>query len=611
MKRLIALLPVLLMCVGLAGCSESDDTTDKSGLKLSEKSLEFTSAEGLRRVTITTAEKWTVKSSQDWCAARVFPDAIAVVVEKNYTSAARNAEVTVTAGEHQAVIAVSQEAGDGVYNAFQISSVKYKDLPSTGSGEISLASSGEILHISVKITDPKCSWSAALMDDADFLTLPEMVNQKSDQTVAIVVSENPLAREREAKIKFWSEHQGLKWEYILTLKQEAGEGVLNAFDVKSSAYPSLPMRGGAELALPFRQREIPLQVISTNALYKWSVEVVEGADVVTIPELKDCEGTQEFTLTVNENPTAAARTAKVKISSRYEDLECVYVLDLAQELSQYAGLQVLAGENEIKVMSFNVWVNVKSSDPLGWPNRRESCYEMIRYHRPTIVGLQETMYSTSWTDLINALRADGYQGFAVVRADGSQSGNREGTGLLYDAKVLKLEKSGNFWLSNPTTAPVSGETGRDWFGAQYMRVANWAIFTHKDTGKTICYINTHLDLKQPARVKEMELIMQKFEEFGVDCDYWISTADYNAVENSEEMQVAYDKLKNARSATPAGKTDNDRTYNGTEETGGSVIDHVLCSKDMEVVEYHTIDDNYGTAAYVSDHYPVYAIIKIK
>lgn len=611
MKRLITLVLVLFMLVGLGSCSSGGDDAAASGLKLSQNSIEFTSAAGLKRVTITTSGEWSAKSSQEWCTTKAFENDVAVLVEKNYTAESRQAEVTITSGEKSAIISVSQAAGEGVFEAFVVSSSQYKDLPKTGSGEVSFASGREVIPVSIRVTDPKCRWTATLEGEADFVTLPEAVDVKEDKTLAIVVTENPLVKEREAKVKFWSEYQGMKWEYILTLKQAAGEGVLNAFDVKSSMYATIPMRGGAELAVPFREKEIPLQVVPTSDEYKWSVEVVEGADVVSIPELKDCAGAQEFTLTVKENPTAAARKAKVKISSKYEDLECVYMIDLTQQLSQYTNLQVVPGENEIKVMSFNVLVNIDASNPLGWANRREACYEMIRYHRPAIIGLQETRYSRSFIDLINTFRPEGYDGFAIVRANGTQSGTGEGTGILYDTKVFKMGKSGNFWLSNPTTAPYDGEVGRDWFGAQYMRVANWAILTHKATGKTFCYINTHLDLKQPARVKEMELIMQKFEELGVDCDYWLSTADYNAKENSEEMQVAYGKLKNARSAAPAGKTDNDRTYNGAAPTGGSVIDHVLCSKEMEVVEYHTVDDDYGTVEYISDHYPVYAIIKVQ
>lgn len=610
MKQLIKLFYIFMLLAVNVSCSESEEA-ETVGLKLSQNLLEFTSAEGIKRVTIKASGEWTAKSSQEWCTTKAYENDVAILVKKNYLAESRQAEVTISSGKDQAVITVTQAAGKGVLEAFVITSTKNTDLPKTGSGEISLSSNKEIVPIKVSVIDSKCSWYAAVIDDADFISFPEIVNLKESKSFNLVVSENPLAEEREAKIKFWSEYQGLKCEYVLTLKQAAGEGILNAFYVTSSEYPHLPMRDGATLTASYRKKDIPLQVVVESAEYKWSVEVVDGVDVVSIPELKDCEGSQKFTIAVNENPTAAERTAKIRISSKYHDLVCDYDLDLTQQLSQYTNLQVFAKEDELKVMSFNVYVDVDAASSMGWPNRKEACFEMIRYHRPALIGMQETMYSTSWTDLYNTLKKDGYDGFAIVRADGSQRGNREGTGILYDTNVLTMGKSGNFWLSNPSTAPYSGEVGRDWFGAQYMRVANWAIFTHKETGKTICYINTHLDLRQPARVKEMEFVMQKFEEFGADCDYWISTADYNAYENSDEMKIAYDKLKNARSAAPEGKRDYDRTYNGGKPSGGGVIDHVLCSKDMEVVEYHTIDDDYGNVAYLSDHYPVYAIIKIK
>jgi endonuclease/exonuclease/phosphatase family metal-dependent hydrolase len=109
----------------------------------------------------------------------------------------------------------------------------------------------------------------------------------------------------------------------------------------------------------------------------------------------------------------------------------------------------------------------------------------------------------------------------------------------------------------------------------------------------------------------MTLIMQKFEELGKDCDYWISTGDYNMYSDSKGMKVIEGKMKNARSAAPATRTDNSRTYHAANATRASKpIDHVLCSESMEVVEYHTIIENFPDMPYLSDHYPVYSIIKL-
>jgi endonuclease/exonuclease/phosphatase family metal-dependent hydrolase len=108
----------------------------------------------------------------------------------------------------------------------------------------------------------------------------------------------------------------------------------------------------------------------------------------------------------------------------------------------------------------------------------------------------------------------------------------------------------------------------------------------------------------------MTLIMQKFEELGKDCDYWISTGDYNTAETNTAFNAIKGKMKNARSAAPADRTDHSRTYTNVRASGGGTIDHILCSESMEVVEYHTIIENFRYMPYLSDHYPVYSIIKL-
>jgi endonuclease/exonuclease/phosphatase family metal-dependent hydrolase len=69
-------------------------------------------------------------------------------------------------------------------------------------------------------------------------------------------------------------------------------------------------------------------------------------------------------------------------------------------------------------------------------------------------------------------------------------------------------------------------------------------------------------------------------------------------------------MNNAREAAPEGLTDYNTTYNGYVTTKNSIIDHIYCSNYLNVVEYHTINEDYGVP-FVSDHYPIYAIIKLK
>ena len=68
---------------------------------------------------------------------------------------------------------------------------------------------------------------------------------------------------------------------------------------------------------------------------------------------------------------------------------------------------------------------------------------------------------------------------------------------------------------------------------------------------------------------------------------------------------------NTRDVAPEGLTDYNTTYNGFTTGKNSIVDHIYCSDYLKVVEYHTIDERYGDVNFVSDHYPIYAIIKLK
>ncbi|MBP3496964.1 MAG: endonuclease/exonuclease/phosphatase family protein [Alistipes sp.] len=274
---------------------------------------------------------------------------------------------------------------------------------------------------------------------------------------------------------------------------------------------------------------------------------------------------------------------------------------------EVSNLQKHAEDDEVKVMSFNVRLNTTEDNYRNeWFYRKEAVIEVIEDHKPSVIGFQEAEYTDQWIYIKSALEKD-YDGWGVDRKNGEENPeNGETMGILYDkAKVKKID-GGTFWLSGTPDQPSKG------WDAACERTATWGIFEHIATGKKFCYINTHLDHKgTTARIEGMKLIVKKFKEYNPDGYVQFLTGDLNVKANHEALDVLKDYMVNTRSAAPKDKTDNDRTYNGFSTSGGSVIDHIYCTKGMEVVEYHTIDENYGSAEYVSDHYPIYAIIKMK
>lgn len=274
--------------------------------------------------------------------------------------------------------------------------------------------------------------------------------------------------------------------------------------------------------------------------------------------------------------------------------------------AEESNLQKHAKDDEIKVMSFNVRLNTADDYTNAWPYRKDAAIEMIEDQKPTVIGFQEAKYSDQWL-YIQTMMSDKYEGYGVDRDNGAdEPKNGETMGILYDKSKVKKIDGGTFWLS---TTPE--KVSKSWNSA-CNRTATWGIFEHIATGKKFCYINTHLDHKSAEAQKEgMKLIINKFKEYNPDGYVQFLTGDFNIKIGDEKLDALKGYMDDTRLVAPEDKTDKDRTYNNWKTSGGSIIDYVYCTTGMEVVEYHTVDENYGSAEYISDHYPIYAIIKMK
>jgi len=73
----------------------------------------------------------------------------------------------------------------------------------------------------------------------------------------------------------------------------------------------------------------------------------------------------------------------------------------------------------IRIMTFNIRVNVESDSLNAWPYRKEIAASMIRFHRADIVGIQEALRDQV-KDLAEHLPQ--YLWFGVGRDDGREAG---------------------------------------------------------------------------------------------------------------------------------------------------------------------------------------------
>ena len=263
--------------------------------------------------------------------------------------------------------------------------------------------------------------------------------------------------------------------------------------------------------------------------------------------------------------------------------------------------------DELKIISFNIrynsWNNIDGDN--GWPHRRDAVVRMVREERPAALGLQEALIDQ--LQYLDSCLPE-YRRIGVGRDDGKEAG--EFMAIYYDTNRLSadLKLCTTLWLSETPWVASKG-----WDAACY-RTVTCAFFTDKRSGYSFSYFNTHLDHMGPvARAESAKYIAQLVDEsegfpviLGGDMNSTIDDTIFSAFYRSglQDARTMTDSTSYAITYNAFGGCD--QSGNGTD---GKVIDHFfVCGTD--VLRFRTLDGDYGVP-YISDHYPIEIVVRLK
>jgi endonuclease/exonuclease/phosphatase family metal-dependent hydrolase len=267
----------------------------------------------------------------------------------------------------------------------------------------------------------------------------------------------------------------------------------------------------------------------------------------------------------------------------------------------------------LRVMSFNIRYGSANDGENHWKYRREMVFDVLRNHRPDIVGLQEAL-DFQISEIRNALSKYGRIG--VAREDGKNEG--EYSAILYRTDRFDVDESGTFWFSDTPEVPGSSH-----WGNACVRICTWARFVEKKSAKAFYFFNLHLDhVSQPSREKSAMLLAQRIHS-RKHPDPFIVTGDFNAGENNPVITYLKGKTKlpedETGKFTPVPMVDTFRllhpdaknvrtghSFRGTRK--GSKIDYVFTPPGVKILEAQILYDNVD-GRYPSDHFPVTATIR--
>lgn len=279
----------------------------------------------------------------------------------------------------------------------------------------------------------------------------------------------------------------------------------------------------------------------------------------------------------------------------------LFVLSLTLSACAHVAGTPVAPASSLRVMSFNIRLDLASDGPNAWSHRKHMVAEIIRHEGPALIGMQEVLLHQK-SDLEAALPA--YVFIGAARDDGAEKG--EFSPLAFRSDRFELLDSGTFWLS-----PMPAQPGKAW-DAAYPRIATWAILRERTAGGRLAVLNTHFDhVGAEARANSAGIIANWARRHAEQGDAVIVLGDFNAATTSPPLALLDDasrsslRLARAASATPPYGPPG--TFNGFkfDADAPEPIDHVLVSEDFEVLRFATVTQHWG-GRLPSDHYPVVA-----
>lgn len=253
-------------------------------------------------------------------------------------------------------------------------------------------------------------------------------------------------------------------------------------------------------------------------------------------------------------------------------------------------------EDSIRVMSFNIRCTNVGRDT--WEDRIGIVTDTMVNSKADSIGVQEA--TPEWMATLKETLKD-YDYVGVARDDGKNQG--EYAAIFYLKDKYSLVDSGNFWLSETPEKPSLG------WDAACIRICTWAVLENNETKEQYVHVNTHFDHEGiKAREESVKMILEHIANYN-DLPV-VFTADMNVEEGSDNYVQFTESLRDTKYL--ANDSMDYLTYHDTKPSKhkGEIIDYVMVNDNFDALSYKVVTAGIDER-YVSDHFPVYADIKMK
>jgi endonuclease/exonuclease/phosphatase family metal-dependent hydrolase len=257
----------------------------------------------------------------------------------------------------------------------------------------------------------------------------------------------------------------------------------------------------------------------------------------------------------------------------------------------------------LKVMTYNVRLDVAVDGENDWNHRKDFFTSQIRFYEPDIWGVQEA--APNQMNDLNSLLPE-YSSIGIGR-DGLGKG--EASAIFYKKDRFKVSNETTFWLSETPEKP-----SKSWDSA-YPRICSYGLFKDLRTKKLFWVFNTHLDhIGEAARTKGIEMILAKINEVNKKNHPVIFTGDLNSEPETERIANLRKAMTDTRLASLQKPFGPSGTFNGFKynEPVTRLIDYIFVDNSgrFKIKKYAVLSES-KNLRFPSDHFPVYVEMELK
>jgi endonuclease/exonuclease/phosphatase family metal-dependent hydrolase len=258
----------------------------------------------------------------------------------------------------------------------------------------------------------------------------------------------------------------------------------------------------------------------------------------------------------------------------------------------------------IKVMTLNVRYDNPRDSLNAWPNRASIVAGFIKNEKPDLLGMQEVLLNQY--EYLDSVLAN-YSSVGVGRTDGAKGG--EMNPVYFKKERFDMTRTKTFWLSETPEIPGS----RAW-GSSLPRIVTWMELVDKNSHKHLFYFNTHFAHdSDSARIMSSRLLLEKVDSIASGFPF-IITGDFNMLPTSKGYAIltgpaeSVPLLRDSFDISERNPSGPMYTFNGfSDKQGSGRIDYIFVRDGMKVMEHRTVIKK-DRKTYISDHWPVEAVI---